>query len=353
MWPINSSDMIQNVKFVLPGKVNCLAGSGTYLIAGIKESIFVWHVPTGKILAVLSKHFQQVNCLKFIDDGSHFVSGGDDGQVIVWSLSAAIGDRYRMESCEPLHIFSDHALPVTDLWIGCGGLAGILASVSKDRTCKLYDLASGSMLLSLVFREMITTLTIDRLETELFIGTSLGNIFHHRLQPPPRTREYHITDENMINNKFIGHSKAITCLATTLDEQTLISGSEDCNVIIWNIPSRSILKTLPHKGSITNISLITTPQIMFNREAKLELITKNFQRVMNNAEEMENVEILHTHEISCRKIKSSNYTTATQSTSERNTNKNNEVDELRREVEKLKRINSELAAFAAKKTISN
>lgn len=359
MWPINSSDMIQNVKFVLPGKVNCAAvspGSGIHLIAGIKESIFVWHVPTGKVLAVLSKHFQQVNCLKFIDDGSHFVSGGDDGQVIVWSLSAAIGDRYRVESSEPLHIFSDHALPVTDLWIGCGGLAGILASVSKDRTCKLYDMAAGSMLLSLVFREMITALTIDRLETELFIGTSLGNIFHHRLQPPPRTREYHITDEDMINNKFVGHSKAITCLATTLDEQTLISGSEDFNVIIWNIPSRSILKTLPHKGSITNISLITTPQIMFNREAKLELITKNFQRVMNNGEEMENVEIFHTHEITpncCKKLKSSNFSNASSSTFDKSTNKNNEVDELRREVERLKRINSELASFAAKKTISN
>lgn len=359
MWPINNSDMIQNVKFVLPGKVNVLAVNGDYLIAGIKENIYIWQIATGKMLAMLSKHYQPVNCIKFIDDGSHFVSGGEDGQVIIWNLSSAIGDRYRVEGIEPLHTFSDHALPVTDLWIGHGGLAAMLATVSKDRTCKIYDIASGVMLVSFVFQEMITAVTIDRLETGLFIGTSLGNIYHHRIQPPPRTREYHITDEDKINNKFAGHSKAVTCLATTLDEQTLISGSEDCNVMTWNIQSRSILKTIPHKGAITNITLITTPQVMFNREIKLELITKNFQRMISSAgddgDANDVIEIIHSHDISDetslinRNSYSTNISNATSSTG----SKKNEIGELRREVEKLKKINKELFDFAAKNTINN
>ena len=79
MWAINNSDTIQNVKFVLPGKVNVLAVNGEYLIAGIKENIYIWQIATGKMLTMLSKHYQPVNCIKFIDDGSHFVSGGEDG----------------------------------------------------------------------------------------------------------------------------------------------------------------------------------------------------------------------------------------------------------------------------------
>lgn len=355
IWPINSSDTIQNVKFVLPGKANCLVvspGAGEFLVAGIKENIYIWHVATGRMLTMLSKHYQQVNCIKFIDDGSHFVSAGQDGQTIVWSLSAAIGDRYRVENIEPLHTFSDHSLPITDMWIGTGGLAALLVTVSLDRTCKIYDIASGSMLVSLVFQEVITAVTVNRLETDLFVGTSLGNIYHHRLQPPPRTREYHITDEDKINNKFSGHTKPITCLAISLDEQTLISGSQDCNAITWNIQSRSILKTIPHKGAITNVKLITTPQVMFDREAKLEFITKHFERMIKTSDEddKDTLEIYHSHDIEddLESLKR-NYYQTTMTTS--NNFDRNEVDELRAEVEKLKRINKELFDFAAKNTI--
>lgn len=353
IWPINSSDTIQNFKFVLPAKANSIAispGSGEFLVAGIKENIYIWHIATGKMVTMLSKHYQQINCVKFIDDGSHFVSAGQDGQAIVWSLSASVGDKYRVENIEPLHTFSDHSLPISDLWIGSGGLAAVLVTVSLDRTCKVYDIASGSMLVSLVFQEIITAVAVNRLETDLFIGTSLGNIYHHRLQPLPRTREYHITDEDKINNKFSGHTKPITCLAISLDEQTLISGSQDCNAITWNIQSRSILKTIPHKGAITNIRLIATPQVMFNREAKFELITKNFERMIKNSDEDEKdtIEIYHLHDIEDEIIYAKRHHQSTMTTSN-----NSEIDELRAEVEKLKRINKELFDFAAKNTIDN
>lgn len=360
IWPINSSDTIQNVKFVLPAKINSLAVSndGDFIVAGIKENIYVWQLCTGKMLAMLSKHYQQVNCIKFTDDGSHFVSGGEDGQVMIWSLSAAVGDRYRVSNVEPLHSFSDHALPVTDLWIGCGGLAAILVTASKDRTCKLYDMASGTMLMSLVFQEIVTAITLDRIECSLFVGTSLGNIYHHRLQPPPRTREYHITEEDKVNNKFSGHTKAVTCLAVSLDEQTLMSGSEDTNVITWNIPSRSLLKTIPHKGAITNAIFITTPQAMFDREVKLQLIAKNFQRMISSADNDENetIEIMHTHDLCSFKNDTNNYqlssyNSGTNGESQKlhavNENKS-DVNDLRLENERLKRINKELFEFSAK-----
>lgn len=44
-------------------------------------------VCTGKLLSVLSRHYQDVTCLKFTDDSSHFVSGGKDNLALVWSLS--------------------------------------------------------------------------------------------------------------------------------------------------------------------------------------------------------------------------------------------------------------------------
>ena len=38
-------------------------------------------------MKILSRHYQNVNHLKFTDDGSHFVSAGDDNLVIVWELA--------------------------------------------------------------------------------------------------------------------------------------------------------------------------------------------------------------------------------------------------------------------------
>lgn len=361
MWAVNNSDTIQNVKFVLPSKANSLAVSpdGCYLIAAIQENIYIWKIATGKMLTMLTKHYQPINCIKFVDDGSHFVSGGQDGQVIVWSLSAAVGNAYQMESVEPLHAFSDHALPVTDLWIGTGGMRAILVSVSMDRTCKIYDIGSGNMLLSLVFQEMLTAVTLDRVEIGLFVGTSLGNIYHYRLQPHPRTREYHITDEDKLNNKFTGHTKTVTCLAVSLDEQTLMSGSEDSNVMTWNIQSRSLLKTLPHKGPITNAIFILTPQVMFNREAKLELITKNFQRMKDSIEsrEKEVIEVMVTPEMNDPSYRllpdifsphpeKPGIISGTTITS--NGSSDSEIAKLKAEIEKLKKVNKELFEFSSK-----
>lgn len=50
-------------------------------------SPLILQVSTGKLLSVLSRHYQDVTCLKFTDDSSHFVSGGKDNLALVWNLS--------------------------------------------------------------------------------------------------------------------------------------------------------------------------------------------------------------------------------------------------------------------------
>ena len=43
-------------------------------------------VSSGRLLAVVSGHYQPVSVLKFTDDGRWLISGGEDGRVLVWSL---------------------------------------------------------------------------------------------------------------------------------------------------------------------------------------------------------------------------------------------------------------------------
>ena len=49
--------------------------------------MFDFQLSTGNLLAVLDKHYQRVTCIRFTDDGSHFVTGGADNLVLVWSFS--------------------------------------------------------------------------------------------------------------------------------------------------------------------------------------------------------------------------------------------------------------------------
>ena len=53
-------------------------------------NILVVQVSTGRLLAVVSQHYQPVSVLVFSDDGLWLVSGGDDGRVIVWSLQRLV-----------------------------------------------------------------------------------------------------------------------------------------------------------------------------------------------------------------------------------------------------------------------
>ncbi len=41
-------------------------------------------------MAVLGRHYQAVTVLRCTDDGSHFVSGGEDNLVIVWSTARCV-----------------------------------------------------------------------------------------------------------------------------------------------------------------------------------------------------------------------------------------------------------------------
>lgn len=62
---------------------------------------------------------------------------------------------------------------------------------------------------------------------------------------------------------FVGHTKPITYLTTSSNNQLLISGSEDGMVKIWNVEKGKCIKTFQdHTSSIVSIKFITDNDIM-------------------------------------------------------------------------------------------
>lgn len=339
IWPINSQEQLQSSRLVTPGKVNALAVSsdGNYCVCGIAELIYLWHIPTGKMFASLSRHFQNVTHVLFTDDDSHFVSGGQDGMILVWSLADVLAGNNQ----QPKFTFSDHSLPITSLKVGLGGSRATLYSASLDRTIRLYDLAQGHQTAVLMFRHGLTSLCVDRMETTIYAGTTEGQVIRFHIYPAPRTLEYHLEEKDM-NHTFDGHSGQVTSVSLSMDGETMLTGGQDGNLIIWHIRSKQMLKTIKHKGAVTNARFLMTPPNMFNGEAKLQLHTGPFQRILESVDTLSDVPIRVVTKEPMKRTIVSDLSTGTSNAPTRKKGEQEEIQRLKIQVKALQESNAKM-----------
>lgn len=284
VWEIQRKDQLQP-KIVCPGVVTCLTASpnGLFLVTGVAETIYLWEVSTGKLLSILSRHYQDITCLKFTDNSSHFVSGGRDNLALVWSLSSVIQPDSNHVP-EPRHVLSRHSLPITDLHCGLMGPQARLVTASLDQTVKVWELSSGEMLLSVLFDVAIMSVTLDLSEYFLFCGGSDGNIFQVSLRSQSLSRDKPFQSGDNGNQVFKGHRNLVTCLSVSMDGTLLLSGSHDETVRLWDIQSKQSIRCLTHKGPVTNAVIMLAPANMFLPDSRPTIPLPRFSRHLHGTE---------------------------------------------------------------------
>lgn len=361
IWPANSYQTVQGMRFILPGKATAFAVSrdGTFIIAGIEEKIYLWQMASGNLLTIISKHYQKVSMLKFTPDGRYFVSASEDGIVMVWSL-ATVSAHPEVELVsqtsagqhDPVYIFSNHSLPVTDLCISKTGMHGRLCTVSSDRTCKIYDLSSGELLLNFVFDVPLSAVTMDVLELNIFVGTTEGKIHQFSLTNPPRNRNVLVNIE-LNCPTFSSHKKAVTCLSASLDGETLLSGSNDEQVILWHVPSKQPVRIIRHKGPITNAFFMVNCPAIYKQEFSPSIILHSLERTLEkDTEEFTEMEVLIKNKI--------NFWPEPHAEIEVEKSSNEVINEFKfkeegllAELNRLKAINSNLYSMAIQKSLDS
>ncbi|XP_059950766.1 WD repeat-containing protein 18 isoform X1 [Mesoplodon densirostris] len=307
-WELQRKDQLQQ-KIMCPGPVTCLTTSptGLYVLAGIAESIYLWEVSTGNLLVILSRHYQDVSCLQFTGDSSHFVSGGKDCLVLAWSLCSVLqADPSRTPA--PRHVWSRHTLPITDLHCGFGGPLARVATASLDQTVKLpsevpvasrvsrlgrcaplsdpcphprpqlWEVSSGELLLSVLFDVSIMAVTMDLAEHHMFCGGSDGSIFQVDLCTWPGQREKSFQPEQDHGKVFRGHRNQVTCLSVSTDGSVLLSGSHDETVRLWDVQSQQCLRTVALKGPVTNACIMLAPISMLSSDFRPSLPLPHFNK---------------------------------------------------------------------------
>lgn len=288
IWQLNSQEPVRGMRFVLPGKASTVAFTkdGAYCIAGIEDQIYIWHMFSDTLFTILKRHYQRIVQLKFSDDDKFFVSSSEDGAVMVWTLATVVAlsevslvTQKVAGQHDPLHIFHDHSQRVTDFCISKMGVKAKLVTVSVDKTCKIYDLTSGEVLLSVIFDKQLYSVTFDVLELNVFIGSSSGEIHQINLTSPYRQREI-MADGMNSYPKFIGHSKGVTGLSVSMKGQTLLSSSNDECVILWDIPSQQPIKMIKHKGSITNACFKVNKPAIYKQNHTPKITLHNLSKTL-------------------------------------------------------------------------
>ncbi|XP_049878735.1 WD repeat-containing protein 18 [Pectinophora gossypiella] len=358
VWPLNSQQTVQGMRFILPGKASAFAFTqdGSFCVAGIDEKIYLWQVSSGSLLTILNRHYQKVVMLKFTPDGKYFISAAEDGMVMVWSLTTIAAHpevelvtQQTAGQHDPVYMFSDHSLPVTDLCVSKTGIHGRLCTVSSDRTFKIYDLATGTLLLNVVFDAPLSSVTMDVLELNCFIGTTEGKIHQLNLTNAPRNRDVVYADAEKNCPTFKSHTKAVTCLSVSLDGETLMSGSNDDQIILWHIRSKQPTRIIQHKGPITNAFFSVNYPAIYKLQFSPNIVLHSLDRSMEKeGDEVPELEILTNKNIEF-------WPKQFETESDSNTcmpSEQKHDDKMLQEMEKLKKINANLYALSIERALN-
>jgi len=248
-------------------EVVAVSHDGLYCAAGAPSGkLYLWQVATGRMLKAWDGHYKGVTALSWTTDAMFLLSGGEDALFSLWSLGSLFGcseeeNSTGQSTIQPEHTWNEHALPITSIFCGVGGISGRIVTTSKDQTCKMWDIPSRRMVASLKFPSCLTTITMDILEQRLFVGSIDGRIYCVDLSMPPQDTDASLNEDGEdICDTLSAHNTYISSLSVCLDGSLLVSSSHDGTTKMWDLRSRQVIRTFSNnKGPVVYSILISNP----------------------------------------------------------------------------------------------
>ncbi|KAL6845438.1 hypothetical protein ACP4OV_024933 [Aristida adscensionis] len=231
----------------VPEPVAALVASphGSHLLAGgASGRVHAVALPSGDVGFSFPAHGTGgVSCLALTEDGFLLVSGGEDGAVAVFPLFSVL-DAHAAEksaSTSDLAIYriAAHAAPVSCLACGHGGRSvGVVASASADGTCKVWSLADGGQLGSVVLPCAALSLALDPTGSDLYAGGSDGRVHLASLGSPGTDNVISSPDAGNDSNN---NAAALVAVAMANGCKSLVSCAEDGEVKVWDLTTGGLL----------------------------------------------------------------------------------------------------------------
>ncbi|MBE9248408.1 ribosome assembly protein 4 [Dolichospermum sp. LEGE 00240] len=204
-------------------------------IAALRQAVYLQRdeEKEKRALAVntLKGHESEVNSVGFSPDGQQLASGSRDKTIKIWDVTTG----------KVLNTLKGHEDSVWSVGFSPDGQQ--LASGSRDNTIKIWDVTTGKVLNTLKGHE----------GSVISVGFSPDG---QQLASGSRDKTIKIWDVTTgeVLNTLKGHESTVYSVGFSPDGKQLASGSNDNTIKIWNVTTGKVLNTFKgHKGYVNSV----------------------------------------------------------------------------------------------------
>lgn len=207
-------------------KVLFLPSGDQIASASRDKTIKIWETSTGYCQKTLRGHEDWVRTLAITDDGSILASAGHDKSIRLWNLAKSecilmMNEHSHYIECLDFCSSSFDTLEAPD---GKKYKGSFLASGSRDKTIKIWDISTGQAIITLVGHDNWVRGLLFHPSGKYLISVS----------DDKSIRVWDISQGRAIKTINNAHSHFVTCLDFCVHNPTLATGSVDDVIKIWS-----------------------------------------------------------------------------------------------------------------------
>jgi len=197
------------------GEVSCLGIDPLcrYMFScGDDGKTYAIELKSGKLVFTLPFHIDTVNDIAFSQNSNWVATASFDKKILLFNLS----------TMTPKSKLIAHMAPVMKLRFLKNNR---LLSIDQDATAIIWNIYSGKVIHRLEgIHDTVTQMTTSKNDQFLFIGTQLGYIIL-----------YDLNSYELLSRKYIKLNAVITALEFNQETNQLIVGTEEGNILFYNI----------------------------------------------------------------------------------------------------------------------
>ncbi|QDU44804.1 Serine/threonine-protein kinase PrkC [Symmachiella dynata] len=220
------------------------------LTAGVDKTARVWNVTTGLPVTEPFVHTDRIRHAEFSHDGKYIATACNDGTAYVWEISTG----KQLARIKHGNRKNNPNLPA---FVSCVRICPpdpaqpeqlIIATASFDHTATVWDGRTGEQLAQLSHDGPVSDVVFDSTGRNLFTasGDETARIWNWR-KP---------IEEGGENPKVLHHDNAISVMAITHNDQTMITGTNSGDVYLWDVATAEEVDSEQnvHNGLIAHIT---------------------------------------------------------------------------------------------------